>query len=175
MFKSLFGGGRKKEAEAAGPPELVVIQETVNAPIEQAFEVFVDKIGTWWPPEYTWAKGNLDEFGIEPKYEGQCYERSKDGKVEVWGTVLTVSRPEHIVFAWQITADRSPEPNIALASRVDVRFSAATPETTDIVLVHRDFPRHGQGWQKYHSNMASKSGWPKLLDHYVQAVASERG
>jgi uncharacterized protein YndB with AHSA1/START domain len=85
--------------------------------------------------------------------------------------VLTFARPHHIVFTWQIDFDRSPVPNLSLASRVDVRFTAPTPETTDVLVVHRDFPRHGPGWQKYRSNMASKSGWPKLLDAYVAAVA----
>ena len=170
MFKFLFGR-KEKVADTSGPAELLVIERKVEAPLERAFEVFVDRLGTWWPREYTWAKDNLEEIGIEAKVDGHCFERSKDGSVAVWGTVLTFARPHHIVFTWQIGFDRSPEPNIALASRVDVRFVAPTPETTDVLLVHRDFPRHGAGWQKYRSNMASKSGWPKLLDLYVKAAS----
>lgn len=175
MFEFLFGKKEKKEklAEATGPAELLVVEQTVNAPIERAFEVFVDKLGSWWPAEYTWAKDNLEEIGIEAKVDGHCFERGKDGNLAVWGTVLTLARPEQIVFTWQINADRSAEPNVALASRVDIRFVATTPETTKIVLVHRDFPRHGAGWQKYRGNMASKSGWPRLIDRYARAVASE--
>jgi uncharacterized protein YndB with AHSA1/START domain len=172
MFKWLLGSKDKPPgAEVSGPPELIVVEDTVDAPVERAFEVFVERLGSWWPREYTWAKDNLAEIGIEPKYEGKCYERSKDGAETLWGTVLTVARPEHIVFAWQINADRSAEPNIALASRVDVRFAPAGSEKTSIVLVHRDFPRHGAGWQKYRSNMAGKSGWPRILEHYKRAVA----
>jgi uncharacterized protein YndB with AHSA1/START domain len=172
MFNWLFGGKEKAAGpEVGGPPELIVVEETVDAPAARAFEVFVDRLGSWWPREYTWAKDNLGEIGIEAKYEGKCYERGKDGAESVWGTVLTVARPEHIVFAWQINADRSAEPNVALASRVDIRFSAAGDDKTHVVLVHRDFPRHGTGWQKYRSNMASKSGWPRILEHYKRAVA----
>jgi uncharacterized protein YndB with AHSA1/START domain len=172
MFKWLFGSkdNSGNGAEASGPPELVVVEETVAAPVERAFEVFVDQLGSWWPREYTWAKDNLADIAIEPKYEGRCYERTKDGTETQWGTVLTVGRPEHIVFAWQINADRSAEPNVALASRVDIRFAPATEDTTSVVLVHRDFPRHGPGWQKYRQNMASKSGWPRILEHYKKAV-----
>jgi uncharacterized protein YndB with AHSA1/START domain len=169
MFKWLFGG-KDKAADATGPAELLVVERTVNVPIERAFAVFVDELGRWWPREYTWSKDNLEEIGIDAKVDGQCYERGKDGSRSVWGTVLTFARPEHIVFSWQIEADRSPVANVALASRVDVRFVATTPETTDIVLVHRDFPRHGPGWQKYRSNMASRSGWPVLLDRYEKAT-----
>ena len=41
---------------------------------------------------------------------------------------------------------------------------------TDVVLVHRDFPRHGEGWEKYKTEMAAKSGWPRLMDLYKAAV-----
>jgi uncharacterized protein YndB with AHSA1/START domain len=170
MFKWLFGGKDKAAGAASGPAELLVIERTVEVPVGRAFAVFVDQIGSWWPREYTWAKENLEEIGIEAKVDGQCYERRKDGSMSVWGTVLTIARPEHIVFSWQIEADRSPIENVALASRVDVRFVAASPDTTSIVLVHRDFPRHGPGWQKYRSNMASRSGWPALLDRYEKAT-----
>jgi len=170
MFKWLFGGKDKAADAASGPAELLVIERTINAPVERAFAVFVDKLDSWWPREYTWAKEDLAEIGIDAKIDGHCFERRKDGSSSVWGTVLTLARPEHIVFSWQIDADRSRVDNVALASRVDVRFVAATPETTNIVLVHRDFPRHGPGWQKYRSNMASRSGWPALLDRYEKTA-----
>jgi uncharacterized protein YndB with AHSA1/START domain len=176
MFKWLFGGKDKEPGpEVSGPPELIVVEETVAAPVEYAFEVFVDRLSSWWPREYTWAKDKLAEIGIEPQYEGRCYERSKDGTESQWGTVLTVARPEHIVFAWQINADRSAEPNVALASRVDIRFTSIDADTTSIVLVHRDFPRHGPGWQNYRANMASKNGWPRILEHYKRVAAEPRG
>jgi uncharacterized protein YndB with AHSA1/START domain len=169
MFKFLFGR-KEKTPEASGPVELLVVERTVEVPKERAFEVFVDRLGSWWPREYTWAGANLDEIGIEAKVDGRCFERSKDGSVADWGTVLTFARPEHIVFAWQINADRSPEPNLTLSSRVDVRFTSPSPDTATVLLVHRDFPRHGPGWQKYRANMASKNGWPLILDRYTAAL-----
>jgi len=172
MFKSWFGG-KKEPKPASGPAELLIVEQSVDVPIERAFAVFVDELGSWWPREYTLSRENLEEIGIDAKYDGQCFERGKDGAMAIWGTVLTVARPEHIVFAWQLSAERSPIDNIALASRVDIRFVATTPETTNVLVVHRDFPRHGPGWQKYRANMASKSGWPKLIDHFAKAVASE--
>ena len=42
--------------------------------------------------------------------------------------------------------------NEAGASRVDVRFVAADDgKATEAVIVHRDFPRHGDGWEAYKS------------------------
>jgi len=168
MLGFLFG--RKKEtAEASGPPELLAIEKQLPVPPDRAFEIFVDKLGSWWPREYTWAKDNLEEIGIEPKLDGTCFERRNDGTASIWGTVLTIARPEQIVFTWQIGPDRSAIDNPAAASRVDIRFSAKE-DGTSFVLVHRDFPRHGPGWQKYRASLAGRSGWPFILDRYMHAV-----
>jgi uncharacterized protein YndB with AHSA1/START domain len=169
MFEFLFG--KKKEPAEAGASELIVVERTIPLAQAAAFALFVDKLGSWWPREYTWAKDHLQEIGIEPKMDGHCFERRSDGTVAQWGTVLTFARPEHIVFAWQINFDRSFEPSVTLSSRVDIRFTAKGPEETQLLVVHRDFPRHGSGWQKYRANLASKGGWPLLLDRYAAAAA----
>ena len=61
-----------------------------------------------------------------------------------------------IVIAWQIRPDRSPEPEEGAASRVDIRLVPVEGGKTEMVLVHRDFPRHGEGWEKYKTQMAAK-------------------
>lgn len=168
MWKRLFG--RKDEEEAVGgTAELIILSRKVSVPPERAFEVFVDRLAEWWPREYTWGGDRLDTIAIEAKMNGRCFERASDGTESVWGTVLTVDRPNHIVFAWQIKPDRTPEPTEGTASRVDVRF-VENDGGTEVVVVHRDFPRHGDGWQTYKDNMASKKGWPHIMDLYTKAV-----
>ena len=103
---------------------------------------------------------------------GACFEERGRRQPRVWGTVLAFDRPSHIVLAWQITPDRMPEQNEAAASRVDVRFSPGEGGVTNVLLVHRDFFRHGEGWEKYREQMASKQGWPTIIDHYAKAVES---
>jgi uncharacterized protein YndB with AHSA1/START domain len=172
MLGWLFGK-KKDEGAAAGVDEsreLFSLHRTVDAPIERAFEVFVDKIGSWWPRDYTWAGDQLEAFLIEPRYGGRALERRKGGATEVWGKVLAFDRPRHVVLAWQIRPDRTPEPEEGGSSRVDVRFVANAEGKTEVLLVHRDFPRHGEGWEKYKSQMAGKDGWPRLLDLYAAAV-----
>ena len=174
MFKWLFGN---KEAgggaEAGGTKELLVVTRTVPAPADRAFAVFVDEFGTWWPPKLTFAGDDLSEILIEPKMNGRAIERDKAGGETVWGTVLSVFRPEHLVLAWQIAPDRSVVANEAGASRVDVRFVEHQPGSTEVVLVHRDFPRHGDGWEKYRQQMGAKDGWPMLIDRYARQAAGK--
>jgi len=168
MFKWLFGS--KDSGANTGSAEIVVVSRKVKATPEQAFAAFVDKFDSWWPRDRTWGKDRLAEIGIEPKLRGTCFERTTDGAISVWGTVLSLQRPEHIVIAWQIKADRTPEPTAGTASRVDIRFVAIDPETTEVVVVHRDFPRHGDGWQAYRTAMGAKTGWPRLIELYGKAV-----
>jgi hypothetical protein len=172
VLKWLFGS---KEADAApevsGNKELLVVSQKVAGTPERAFAVFVDEFDRWWPRDYTWGKDKLAEIGIEPKIGGKCFERTTDGALAVWGTVLSIQRPSHIVIAWQVKADRTAEPDERTASRVDVRFVAVEGEgVSDVVVVHRDFPRHGDGWEAYRTRMASKEGWPRLIQLYAKAV-----
>jgi uncharacterized protein YndB with AHSA1/START domain len=169
MFKWLFGS-KEETTTSGGTAEIVVVTRKVKATRDEAFAAFVDRIGTWWPRDLTWAGENLAEIAIEPQLNGRAFERTKDGSVRVWGTVLSLQRPEHIVIAWQIKPDRSPEPSPATASRVDVRFVAIDPATTEVVIVHRDFARHGDGWQAYRATMGAKTGWPRLVELYARAL-----
>ena len=170
MFKWLTG--KKQVPAAEGVKDLLVVTRTVSAARRPGLRGLLRSIRHWWPRDSTWAGDDLAEIGIEAKMGGHCFERTKDGGETVWGTVLTVARPSHIVFAWQIGPDRSAEDNEAAASRVDVRFAETTPGRTDVILVHRDFPRHGEGWEAYRAAMAAAKGWPRLIDLYAKAVAS---
>jgi uncharacterized protein YndB with AHSA1/START domain len=169
-LKSLFG---KKEpavsAAPAGDGEVIAIERSVPVPPARAFDAFASAIGTWWPKEYSWAGDDLAAVTIELRMNGRCLETARDGTVQQWGTVLALHAPEHMVLAWQIGPGRQPEPDAVRASRVDLRFTPAG-DGTRLLLVHRDFARHGEDWRGYRAKMAGKQGWPLILDRYVAAV-----
>jgi len=174
MFDWLFGkskGGAADHVEVGGTAELLVISRKVALARGDAFTAFVDRIGTWWPKDMTWAGERLAGISIEPRLNGRATERDASGATREWGTVLSFERPSHIVIAWQKTPAGDAEPSEATASRVDVRFNAVDPQTTEIVVVHRDFPRHGDGWQGYRAKMGSKTGWPRLIELYAASAA----
>ncbi len=174
MFKWLFGKKDEGGGEAAeGTKELLVISRKVPVPPDRAFAVFIDEFGRWWPRQFTLAGDNLADVVIEPKINGRAYERDKSGGETTWGTVLSILRPSHVVLAWQISPNRTVVDNEAIASRVDVRFVESEPGTTEVVVVHRDFPRHGDGWENYRQQMGAKDGWPMLMDRYTRAVTGE--
>ena len=164
MFKWLFGKSETAAPASGGTPEIVVVSRRVNVPREEAFAAFVDRFDAWWPRARRAGGGKLS---IGPQYKGTVTEAG-----EVVGVVLGFSRPEHIVIAWQIGPDGRREPTEGSASRIDVRFVAVDPQTTEVVVVHRDFPRHGDGWQGYRAEMGGKTGWPQIIGAYAKTVGA---
>jgi uncharacterized protein YndB with AHSA1/START domain len=154
------------QQQNSNPIDAVRCTITVPAPPERAFLAFVRGFGEWWPQEYTWSGGVLESIGIEPGEGGRCYERGPHGFRCDWGRVLVWLPPRRLVFSWQISPTRAPEPNPARASQVEVRF-AETEGGAKVELEHRHFDRHGEGSAKYRDAMASPQGWPHLLDRYA--------
>jgi uncharacterized protein YndB with AHSA1/START domain len=73
---------------------------TVDAPIERAFTVFTDGIGSWWTPEHHILQAPLAEMVFEPHVGGHIYDRGTDGSECRWARVLTYEPPNRIVFSW---------------------------------------------------------------------------
>lgn len=145
-------------------------QTTVKASPDRAFEIFVKQFAAWWPPEYTWSQETLQTIGIEPRKNGLCFEHGPHGFRCDWGRVLVWEPPHRIVFSWQISPERVPEPNPDKASKVDIRFTAEADGTTRLDLEHRGFERHGEHGDSYRAGLASEQGWSYILQRFAEAV-----
>jgi uncharacterized protein YndB with AHSA1/START domain len=144
----------------------------VRAAAEDAFARFVDEIGTWWPREYTWSRDVLERMTIEPRVGGHCYELGPHEFRCDWGRVTAIDPPHRIVFTWQISPTRAPEPDPAHASEVEVRFDGGDDGSTKVALEHRHFDRHGDGGPQYREAMSSEMGWRWILQQYAAHVVS---
>jgi uncharacterized protein YndB with AHSA1/START domain len=140
---------------------------TVQLPPDAAFARFTEGMADWWPPEYTWAQQSLEAIAIEPREGGRCYERGPYGFSCDWGRVLVCEPPERLVFTWQISPQRVPQPDPERASEVEVRFAGEGGSATRVELEHRAFERHGEGADGYRAAMDSPQGWPLLLERFA--------
>jgi Activator of Hsp90 ATPase homolog 1-like protein len=150
----------------------VRVDLVVEAPIDAAYDVFTNGIDSWWPRGHHIGKGQLAEEVIEPRLGGRCFGREADGTECPWGTVLVWNPPQQFAFSWEIGLDWQHEPSPERASRVDVTFTAVTPDRTAVTLVHSDFERHGDGWESMRDNVGSEGGWPDLAHTYGKVVAA---
>jgi uncharacterized protein YndB with AHSA1/START domain len=133
---------------------------TVARGPEDAFRVFTEEIGRWWPLE-THSIGRdgrpAETAVMDGREGGRFYERT-GSDTEHWGTILVWEPPSRVVISWELRPDRPP-------TEVDVRF---TPEGdgTRVDLEHRGFERLGD--QAHEVAAGYNDGWPKVLGRYAE-------
>jgi uncharacterized protein YndB with AHSA1/START domain len=149
------------------PATSVVVETDVDAPVEQAFRVFTDGIGTWWNPDHHLLDAPLVSMTFEPRVGGSIVDRYADGRECRWARVLAYDPPSRVVFSWDITTSWEIETDPEKASEIEVTFVADGPQRTRVTLTHRNLDRHGADWQSMRA--AVGRGWS--LDRYA-AVAS---
>ena len=148
----------------------VTTSVVVNAPIDRAFSVFTDDMGSWWPPEHHLVPGQLKKMVFEPRAGGNVYDVSDDGSECRWARVLAYEPPHRVVFSWDISAQWQIETDPARTSEVEVRFIAEDPGRTRVQLEHRHLDRHGEGWQGRRDAIASPDGWPIGLQRVAERL-----
>lgn len=131
----------------------------VEAPVERAFSVFTDDIGSWWPPEHHILQAELAEMVFEPHPGGSVYDRGVDGSECRWARVLVYEPPNRVVFSWDIGLQWQIEPDPDKTSEVEVRFVPEGPDRTRVELEHRNLQRHGEGWERMRDAVGSPDGW----------------
>jgi uncharacterized protein YndB with AHSA1/START domain len=142
----------------------------VDAPIERAFSVFTEGIGTWWPPEQHILRADLAEMVFEPREGGYVYDRGVDGSESRWARVLVYEPPGRVVISWNITTQWQIETDPGRTSEVEVRFLSEGPERTRVELEHRHLDRHGEGWERMRDAVGSPDGWAGGLRSYADVL-----
>ena len=145
----------------------VTTETEVRAPVEHAFRVFTEGIGSWWNPDHHILQADLAEMVFEPHAGGHIIDRGTDGSECRWARVLAYDPPHRVCFSWDINLRWQIETDPAKTSEVEVTFTAAGPGETRVVLTHRHLDRHGDGWESMRD--AVGAGWN--LDRYAEVTA----
>jgi uncharacterized protein YndB with AHSA1/START domain len=145
-------------------------QVVVEAPIERAFSVFTEDVGSWWNPDHHILEAELAEMVFEPRAGGHVYDRGVDGSECRWARVLAYEPPDRIVFSWDINPQWQLESDLQKTSEVEVRFIPEAPERTRVELEHRHLDRHGEGWEGIRDAVGSPDGWPDGLRAFAERL-----
>jgi uncharacterized protein YndB with AHSA1/START domain len=146
---------------------------TVDAPVDRAFRVFTEQIGTWWDPDHHLIDAELAEMVFEPRAGGTVYDRGVDGSECHWARVLVWEPPARFVISWDINSEWQLESDHERTSEVEVRFSEQGPDRTLVELEHRNLDRHGDGWEGMRDAVGSPNGWDNGLRRFAERVASD--
>lgn len=143
---------------------------TVKTSVERAFSVFTDGFDTWWPRSHHIGSSPMKRAVIDGRVGGRCYSEQEDGTDCPWGTITAWDPPRRFVFAWQITPDWQYQPDLALASEVEVLFTREADGLTRVDLEHRKFERHGEGAAAMRAGVDSQNGWGTMLGLFAEAA-----
>jgi uncharacterized protein YndB with AHSA1/START domain len=138
-------------------------QIVVETPIEHAFAVFTEQIGSWKPREHNLLSVEIADTVFEPHEGGYVYDRGIDGSECRWASVLAYEPPDRVVLGWRISPQWRIEEDPSKVSEVEVRFLAEAPGRTRVEIEHRNLERHGEGWESMRDAVGSPGGWPLYL------------
>lgn len=157
-------------------PPIAPIRHDVEVPIDaaEAFTLFTDHIGDWWPPEHQLGNTSKVTAIMEPGIGGRVFEIGADGSRCQWGTVTAWEPPSRLVVAWQITGQWTPEPDLARASEYEVTFTPKGEHSTLVAVEHRHLDRHGDTGSEIARSVDGPEGWPHVLAGFRKFAAAER-
>ncbi|MGH8970668.1 MAG: SRPBCC domain-containing protein [Actinomycetes bacterium] len=126
---------------------------------EQAFRVFTDRIGDWWPLlSHSVYEAESAAVAFE---DGLLVEQSLAGERSVWGTVTGWEPPHRLSLTWHPGTD--PERPTA----VEVVFRPEGEGTT-VELVHHGWELLGERAPR--TRESYDRGWPAVLDRFGSAA-----
>jgi len=160
-----------KSTAAGADPNSVRKTARVQAPIEIAWRVFTEQLGTWWPLEnYKIGKAKAVDAVIEPRVGGRWYERGEDGSTCDWGSVLEWDPPARLVLSWDITADWQYDPK--LKTEIELRFVAEGESVTRVELEHRRLDRFGARRDEMRRIFDTEGDWGRVLELFARVAAA---
>ncbi len=120
---------------------------TIEVPCSQknAFEVFLDKMDSWWPlGKFTvsaMAGQPARAIRVDARLGGKIVEVGSDGTEVVWGNILTLDRHSRLVMEFHI-----PRPGDVVTARplLELDFVALGPTQTQVTLRQSNFEALGE-------------------------------
>jgi hypothetical protein len=136
---------------------------TVKLPRGEAFALFTERIGRWWPlMGHSVYESDAVGVTMEPRVGGHLYESAADGSTSVWGTVTVWDPVDRVAMTWH------PGYGEELATLVEVTFSDAADGGTQVDLRHTGFEIHGV--EADEAATTYRAGWSGVLERFARAA-----
>ena len=146
--------------------EPIRIAFDVDCPPDHAFEVWTERIGTWWPADHTVTGSGDLTIVLEPRTGGRIFERTADGVEHDWGEVTAWEPPGRLRYLWHLRRDRAD------ATDVEIRFVGVDGGRTRVEIVHDGWERLGADGESWRDR--NYGGWSTLLPHFAAVVADSQ-
>jgi uncharacterized protein YndB with AHSA1/START domain len=142
--------------------EPIQISFDVECPVTHAFEVWTERISSWWPRSHTVSGQDDADVVLERRVGGRIYERTTAGDELDWGEVTAFEPPRRLSYLWHIRRDR------AEATEVAISFTPIDEGTTRVEIEHRGWERLGAESDTWRDR--NYAAWGTLLPRYREAL-----
>ena len=161
----------KAAGDGEKPPVQPIRQTvTVRSDPAGAFDLFTERMGTWWPvDEYSRAVSEFENEEVQvarlefqARMGGRILEHTSDGRILPWAEVIAWHPPHSVIMAWRPHSE--PEP----PTEVEVTF---TPQDggTLVELEHRGWERLSQAFREGLYEIYAR-GWITTLECFAAAA-----
>lgn len=144
------------------PPPVVRATWVPRTP-DDAFRIFTEQIGAWWPLPTHGIFG--DESGSVVFDGDRVVERSISGDESVWAEVRVWEPPARLVLHWHPGREHDD------ASEVEIHFHADA-DGTRVVLEHRGWEAFGADAVGRRRSYVGPNAWGYTLDHFADGAES---
>ena len=146
------------------------IVKTIVVPCSQqmAFDIFVTRVGSWWPLDKNSVSAMngavAKQVVIEPRLGGKVYEIAHDDTRHEWGSVTEYKPHSLIIIDWHIglTAENATE--------VSVRFTSVEEGKTQVELCHSRWEAFGEKAESMRSGY--DQGWVGVFNTAYKTACS---
>jgi uncharacterized protein YndB with AHSA1/START domain len=136
---------------------------TVKLPRDEAFRLFTERIGRWWPLQrHSVYDAEAVDVTLEPRVGGRLYESAADGRTSDWGEVTVWQPAERFAVTWH------PGYEEDRATLVDVTFTDGPDGGTQVDLLHTGWEILGD--EASEAAATYQSGWPRVLEQFANAA-----
>jgi len=146
----------------------VAVQQSVvvDCPIQDAFRLFTDAFGDWWPAAlYSHNGEDVDTCVMEPWPNGRVFERTRSGEEVLWGSILEWDPPRHLRFTWNLSGAKDER------EIVDVRFDVDA-DGTKVTVIHSGWELSGVAVNAI--VMQGAAMWPAVLTQFFLPFVGEQ-
>jgi hypothetical protein len=137
---------------------------TVPLPPALAFDLFLNRMGEWWPllTHSVWQETSRT-CTVDVRPGGRITEHGSDGATTHWGTVLELEEAARVLIDWH------PGHSPAESTEVEIWF-APHEGGTRLVLEHRNWERRADGAETMRDSY--QRGWAMVLGRYLDRAAA---
>lgn len=141
----------------------VVKAVVVERSQEEAFRVFTEEYGQWWPlRSHSIHQVDAVSAVLEGRAGGRIYETAADGSQADWGRVLEWDPPRRLRVSWRPSLEPGP------ATTWEVRFSPIDAGSTRLELSHTGWEALGAAAEEMRERY--DSGWDPVLSAFLGAA-----